>query len=130
MPVSTYDGHGVRFEYPSAWETEVTDDGPVTTVDAQHPNGIAFLLVRIDNSCPDPDEVADSALEAMREEYPDLDADPVVETLNEHPAPGTTSSSSRSTFPTRPASDASKHPTEQCWSSASGRTSARRTYRS
>lgn len=88
MAVSIYDDHGVRFEYPSAWETEVTGDGPVTTVDAQHPNGIAFLMVRIDDSCPDPDLVADSALEAMREEYPDLDADPVVETLNEHPAPG------------------------------------------
>jgi hypothetical protein len=88
VPSEVYEDHGVRFEYPSDWELEVTDDGEVTTVDVQHPNGIAFLLVRIDESCPDPALIADSALEAMREEYPDLDAVPVVETLDEHRATG------------------------------------------
>src|SRR5262249_22975230 len=64
------------------------DEGDVTTVDVQHPAGTAFLLVRTDESCPDPDFVADSALEAMREEYPDLDAFPVVETLQQHEVSG------------------------------------------
>ena len=88
MPSEVYEDHGVRFEYPSDWELEVTDDGEVTTVDVQHPGGIAFLLVRIDESCPDPDLVADSAMDAMREEYPDLDVVPVEETLAEHRATG------------------------------------------
>ena len=128
MPSEVYEDHGVRFEYPSDWELEVTDEGEVTTVDVQHPAGIAFLLVRTDESCPDPGEVADAALEAMREEYPDLDAVPVVETSTSTASPGTTSSSSPSTSPTRPASAASARPAERCWSSASGRISARRTY--
>jgi hypothetical protein len=88
METACFHDHGVRFEYPADWEIEVTDDGPVTAVEAQHPNGIAFLLVRIDESCPDPALVADSALEAMREEYPELDAMPVEETLNERPVTG------------------------------------------
>jgi hypothetical protein len=84
VPKEVYEDHGVRFEYPSDWALEVTDEGEVSTVDVQHPSGTAFLLVRTDESCPDPDDVADSALEAMREEYPDLDAFPVIESLHEH----------------------------------------------
>jgi hypothetical protein len=83
-----YDDDGVCFQYPSDWVLEVTEDGPVTSVDVQHPEGIAFLLVRTDLSCPEPAEVADSVLEAMREEYPDLDARPVVETLHQYSATG------------------------------------------
>jgi hypothetical protein len=74
-----YEDHGVRFEYPSDWKLEVTEDGPLTTIDLEHPDGVAFLLVSADESCPDPGEVADSALEAMREEYPELESDPVEE---------------------------------------------------
>ncbi len=88
MPSEVYEDHGVRFEYPPDWELDVTDDGEVTTVEVEHPAGIAFLLVRIDESRPDPALVADSAMEAMREEYPDLDSVPVVETLAEHRATG------------------------------------------
>ena len=79
MAMITYEGHGVRFEYPSEWKLEVTDQGPLTTIDLEHPDGVAFLLVSTDVSCPDPGDVADSALEAMREDYPDLESDPVEE---------------------------------------------------
>jgi hypothetical protein len=79
-----YEDHGVHFEYPSSWSLEVTDEGPVTTVDLQHPGGIAFVLVRTDEERPDPADLADQALEAMREEYPELDAFPAMETFNEH----------------------------------------------
>ena len=56
MATEVYEDHGVRFEYPSDWTVEVTDEGEVTTVDLQHPEGVAFVLVRTDESCPDPDE--------------------------------------------------------------------------
>jgi hypothetical protein len=88
VPKEVYEDHGIRFLYPSDWEIEVKDEGDVATIDVQHPSGTAFLLVRTDEACPDPDEVADSALAAMREEYPDLDAVPVVETLDEHNVTG------------------------------------------
>jgi hypothetical protein len=84
VAIEVYEDHGVRFEYPSDWTVEVTDEDEVTTVDLQHPEGVAFVLVRTDESCSDPEETADLALEAMREEYPELDASPVMETLGEH----------------------------------------------
>jgi hypothetical protein len=83
-----YDDRGIRFEYPGDWELEVTDDGPLTTVAVQAPGGLAFALVTVDDSCPAPAEVADQALEALREEYPVLDAAPTLETINGHRAVG------------------------------------------
>jgi hypothetical protein len=85
---ATYDDHGIRFRYPEAWEVEVTDEGGVTTVALHAPDGLAFALVSVDDSCPAPASVADQALEAMREEYPTLDASPVLEDIGGHRAVG------------------------------------------
>ncbi|MGC8638581.1 MAG: hypothetical protein ACP5XB_01740 [Isosphaeraceae bacterium] len=88
MTSKTFENHGVRFEYPSAWELEENDHGDVMTVSVQDPGGLGFALITTDESCPDPADVADAALEAMREEYPDLDAAPAMETINDHCATG------------------------------------------
>src|SRR3954451_25491284 len=58
------------------------------TVFVQEPGGLGFALITTDDSCPDPADVADAALEAMLEEYPDLDATPAMETINDHCATG------------------------------------------
>ena len=76
-----YDDHGIRFEYPDTWEVDVSDDGPRTSITVQSPDGPAFALVSVDESRPDPSEVADEALGALREEYPGLDAEPAYEAL-------------------------------------------------
>lgn len=76
-----YDDHGIRFEYPEDWELEVTDDAPRTTVAVQSPGGLAFALVTLDNTRPEPATLADEALAAMRDEYPHLDTSPAVETI-------------------------------------------------
>jgi hypothetical protein len=83
MAMTTYEDHGVRFEYPGDWALEVTEEGELATIDLQHPDGVAFVLVSVDLSCPDSGEVADSVLETMREEYPDLDADPTEEVVDD-----------------------------------------------
>ena len=88
MTSKTFENHGLRFEYPSGWELEENDHGEVMTVAVQDPGGLGFALITTDESCPDPADVADAALEAMREEYPDLDAAPAMETINEHCATG------------------------------------------
>ena len=82
MATTTYDDHGVCFEYPSGWSVEVTDDGSLTTVNLEHPDGIAFVIVTFDISGPDPGEVADAVLATLREEYPDLEDDPFEEVVN------------------------------------------------
>ena len=88
MATTTYDDHGVRFEYPSEWTTEVTDEDPLTTVHLEHPDGVAFLIVTFDVSGPDPGEVADAILETLREEYPDLEEDPFEQVVNKRMVSG------------------------------------------
>ncbi len=83
-----FDDRGIRFTYPLGWEVEVIDDGQTMTASVQAPGGLAFAIVRLDESCPAPAEVADQALEAMREEYPLLDASPALETIDGHHAVG------------------------------------------
>ena len=83
-----FDDRGIRFAYPLGWEVEVIDEGPVMTASVQAPGGLAFAMVRLDDSRPAPADVADQALEAMREDYPQLDASPALETIDGHHAVG------------------------------------------
>jgi hypothetical protein len=84
----TYDDHGIRFDYPEEWELEVIAEDSLRTVSLRSPKGLAFALVTVDESCPAPAEVADQALEAMRDEYPGLDATPALDTIDGNPAVG------------------------------------------
>src|SRR5262249_2381203 len=43
--------------------------------------GTAFMLLRCDDSMPPAEEVAETALEALRADYPELEAEPRVEQL-------------------------------------------------
>ena len=88
MSIQTYDEQGLRFEYPSDWVLEETEDGSVRTVAVQAPDGLGFTVIQTDDSRPDPAEIADAALQAMRDDYPELDAQPVLETINDHAATG------------------------------------------
>lgn len=88
MATTTYDDHGIRFEYPEDWGVEAADEGGVTTVALNAPDGLAFALVTVDDSRPAPATVTDQALEAMREEYPGLDVSTALETISGHRAVG------------------------------------------
>jgi hypothetical protein len=82
MATTTYDENGIRFEYPPEWTMEVNDNGPLFTINLEHPAGVAFVIVTIDDSCPDPGEVADTILETLREEYPELEDEPFEQVVN------------------------------------------------
>ena len=88
MAIATYHHNGVRFDYPKGWELEVAGEDEVTTVSVHAPDGLAFALVTVDESRPEPAFVADEALAAMREEYPALEAAPALETIGGHKAVG------------------------------------------
>jgi|SRR6516164_3886788 hypothetical protein len=88
MDLAVYEEIGVRFEYPADWQLKVSEDGPVTTVEVEPDSGLAFAWVRIDESRPDPAGVAVEVLDAMRQEYPDLEAVPAMENLHGHAAAG------------------------------------------
>jgi hypothetical protein len=88
MSLTTFDDHGIRFQYPEDWELEVNDEGTPVTVSLNAPDGLAFALVTVDDTRPAPAELADQALEAMRDEYPTLDATPAVESIGGKKAVG------------------------------------------
>ena len=78
---------GIRFQYPADWkiEIEATDDGWSATVTSPE---TAFAMVVHHRDVEDPAELADLALETMRENYPDLESETTVETLADLPAIG------------------------------------------
>jgi hypothetical protein len=88
MP-QTYAKLGIRFEYPDNWtldEEEARDTRNAVTVYA--PGG-AFWSVSVQPSNEgEPDALAASVLETMRQEYPDLDAEPIQEQIEGHDLTG------------------------------------------
>jgi hypothetical protein len=71
---------GISFRYPSNWMLEREDGEGGWTVSVQSPD-TAFLVLSCDRSMPDAEEVAETTLEALQEEYPGLEAEPSVENL-------------------------------------------------
>src|SRR5262249_17022627 len=71
---------GISFRYPPGWllDTEEADGG--WTVSLQGPQ-TAFLTLTCDSSLPPQEEMAQAALDALRSEYPSLEAEAAVETL-------------------------------------------------
>jgi hypothetical protein len=78
---------GIRFLYPENWEMDRQDTDAGWTVSVQSP-GTAFFLVSYDREMPDTELMADTALEALRSEYPGLESDAAVESLAGQPAIG------------------------------------------
>jgi hypothetical protein len=85
--MKTFQEDGVTFSYPEKWrlDREQTENGWTALV--QSPQ-TAFVVVSYDPNMPTPAEMADTALEALREEYSDLEAEPKVETVAGQPAVG------------------------------------------
>jgi hypothetical protein len=85
--VAQFDESGIRFKYPENWrlEREETDSGWSVTV--QSPE-TAFMMLCLREDMPESSEVADTALEALREDYPELEADECVDSLSGQPAVG------------------------------------------
>jgi hypothetical protein len=78
---------GVRFRYPENWrlEREETDTG--WTVSVQSP-GTAFFMVCYRDDRPTPQEMLGAALEALRDDYPDLEVEDCLDSLAGQPATG------------------------------------------
>jgi len=83
----TFEEDGIRFQYPENWRLEREDNETGWTVTVQSPD-TAFILLSFDADMPEPEQVAQTALEALREEYPNLEADACEETVAGQPAVG------------------------------------------
>ena len=82
-----FDEHGIRFRYPENWRLEREENEAGWTVSLQSP-GTAFLVLSVNEEMPEVETMAQTALEALREEYPDLEADECVDSVGGQPALG------------------------------------------
>ncbi|MBY0229090.1 MAG: hypothetical protein K2W96_07425 [Gemmataceae bacterium] len=79
---------GLSFPVPEDWkfDDERAADGWTLTLQSA---GTAFAVVRLDRNLPDPEEMIEAAMEALRAEYRDLEEEPALETIAGDMAHGT-----------------------------------------
>ncbi len=78
---------GIRFQYPENWTLERENNDSGWTVSVQSP-GTAFLMVCLREDTPAIDEVADAALAALQEDYPELEYEQCIDSVAGQPAVG------------------------------------------
>jgi hypothetical protein len=77
---ATFEENGVSFQYPENWKLEREDNEEGWTVLVQSPD-TAFLMVCLREDMPPAEELSETALEALREDYPQLEAEERVDSL-------------------------------------------------
>lgn len=85
--VAQFDDGGIKFKYPENWQLERESSESGWTVSLQSP-GTAFFMVCLREDMPSTDRVAQAALAALKDEYPELEADDCVDSLAGQPAVG------------------------------------------
>jgi hypothetical protein len=82
-----FERDGIRFRYPETWQIEREETASGWTVSLQGP-GTALLVLSLDQETPQVEQVAETALAALRDEYPELEADECVDSVAGQPAVG------------------------------------------
>jgi hypothetical protein len=77
---SQFERSGISFRYPENWQLDSEECEGGWSISLQSP-GTAFLTLTLDEGMPPVEDVADAALEALRDVYPDLVAEDRVEKL-------------------------------------------------
>ncbi|MCS7015565.1 MAG: hypothetical protein RMJ19_14285 [Gemmatales bacterium] len=83
----TFEGHGIRFQYPDNWELEEMEMDPGWMVSVQSPD-TAFMLLSMHPPELTVDEVLETTLAALREDYYDLEHKPIRQRICQRPAKG------------------------------------------
>jgi hypothetical protein len=87
--VAQFEEGGIRFRYPENWQLEREDTETGWAVSVHSPKReTAFMVISVDEQMPSTEDVAETALEALRQVYPDLEADDCVASLAGRPAIG------------------------------------------
>ena len=82
-----FQANGIRFQYPDNWPLVREDVETGWTVSVQSP-ATAFFMLTFDDQMPEVGMVAQTVLDALRADYPDLEADDALESLAGQPALG------------------------------------------
>ncbi|GBD36452.1 hypothetical protein HRbin36_01577 [bacterium HR36] len=83
----TFQGHGIRFRYPDNWELEETELDAGWMVSVQSPE-TAFMLLSMHPPELSVDEVLEATLAALRDDYRDLECEPVRQRICQRQAKG------------------------------------------
>ena len=83
MP-ATFDNLGIIFQYPDNWQLDEEEIRAGQSAVTVHSPGGAFWSVAMHPASADPARMAQAALDAMREEYEGMEAEPVSETIAGH----------------------------------------------
>ncbi|MCS7047125.1 MAG: hypothetical protein NZO58_12275 [Gemmataceae bacterium] len=84
---ATFTADGVTFQYPETWSLQRENSANGWTVSLQSPE-TAFFLVSLDSDMPETEAMADTALAALQEEYPTLEAVDRIDSVAGLPAIG------------------------------------------
>jgi hypothetical protein len=82
-----FEQSGISFTYPENWRLEREENDAGWTVLLQSPD-TAFFLLSLNEEQPDSEQMVGTALEALKDDYPDLEADECVDSLAGQPAVG------------------------------------------
>jgi hypothetical protein len=78
-----YEGHGIHFRYPAAWSLSEQEQGCLTSITVDSPETSSWSISLFFDH-PSTEQVLDSAVEAFREEYEEVDVYPAEARLAEH----------------------------------------------
>jgi hypothetical protein len=82
-----FERDGLHFRYPDNWDVEPADSTDGWSVLLQSPQ-TAFVLISVHPDRPEVEEVLETALAALREDYPELEAEKVADRVAKRPARG------------------------------------------
>jgi hypothetical protein len=87
--MNTFERDGILFRYPANWSCEIQDDAESGgwTVTVTSPE-TAFFMASLQPDASDAGDLADQAMESLKSEYRELDAENVMETICGLPAIG------------------------------------------
>jgi hypothetical protein len=85
--VAVFEDAGIGFKYPENWRLEREENETGWTVTVQSPD-TAFFMLCLREDMPSTDQLVETALETLREEYPELEADDCVDSVAGQPAVG------------------------------------------
>ncbi|HEY3968420.1 MAG TPA: hypothetical protein VGM05_27985 [Planctomycetaceae bacterium] len=84
---ATYQAHGVRFRYPSNWELAEQHEEDQLSITVSSPT-TAFWTLSLFSSCPEPEDVVQTVLDAFHEEYDEMDDYPSSTRIGKRPTVG------------------------------------------
>jgi hypothetical protein len=78
--MNTFDRDGISFRYPTNWRVDAEEGDGGWTVTLTSPD-TAFAIISLRPDARDPADLADQTLEAINDEYKELDAENAVQTI-------------------------------------------------